>query len=169
MSLAKRLLLFFGILGIILAIPIALISWATKVSLKELPQESIGPWFVLMTGRDLPHKVEDLRAVLYKSRGYQLFYTFKTDEEGCSYILEVFGGPDVQIDEFAEGEFEEYQLQILDRIAFFQKDLGIILFNPKQITGPGYHLYYKYRAQPSAAYEVLIDKGNGKVYIFAES
>lgn len=153
---------------------------------RELPQEEIRPLLKGITGRELPDKADDLRAILYSFSGLQeLFVAFQTDQEGCLYILDAFGGEHVRTWEFPHLEY------IPDMSGFeagceFQKKLGVVLFHKDLLdrihtdfleyagTGrypenavTGYYLELDDRSR-LVFYRVLLFKDRGLVYIFAE-
>ncbi len=132
---------------------------------RELRPKEIRAWLRLITGRRLPSRTEGLRAILNSFRGREIFVTFQTDEEGCSYILDAFGGQDIQVREFVKERDYELPLHSFPNALCWQKELNIVLFDPEAIEAAT-HLHSGYESP--LVYEVLIDKNRAKVYIYAE-
>ena len=153
---------------------------------RELPQEEIRPLLQSITGRELPDKVDGLRAILYSFSGLEeLFVAFQTDQEGCLYILDAFGGQHVRTWEFPHRE------HITDTSGFqagceFQKKLGMVLFDKDLLDQihtdfleyagagrypenavTGYYLEFN-AASKLVFYRVLVFKDQGLVYICAD-
>jgi len=156
---------------------------------RELHIEEIEPFLIQLTGRKLPGKVENLRAILFGYRGYKdLYVAFKTDQKGCSYILDVFSGQDVPKQEFPQDTDEPFKwdVDIFDMGYNFQKKLGIVLFDKNlydRVRGDAMELantgrypedavtgyYIEFDAKSKLAfYRILVFKDLGIVYIFAE-
>jgi len=131
---------------------------------RELRPSEIRPWFKLITGRDLPEKTEGLRAMLWFFRDREIFVAFQTDDEGCSYILDAFGGQGVQKGEFVKERDYVLPLAGFVRAQHWQKRLGIVLFDQQTV---GAACYLDSGDNPPIAYEVLIDKDRCKVYIYS--
>jgi len=157
--------------------------------LRELSQEEIRPMLKRITGRELPTKLEDLRAILFSYKGLENFFVaFQSDQEGCLYILDAFGGQDVFRQEFPQEGNNPFKWDLVgfDEGYRFQKKLGVVLFNkdlldrirydalehantgryPKDaVTGH----YLEFDASSKLTfYRVLVFKDRGLVYICAE-
>lgn len=100
---------------------------------RELPQEEIRPLLKGITGRELPDKADDLRAILYSFSGLEeLFVAYQTDQEGCLYILDAFGGEHVKMHEFPHADnntFEWHGMADFSTGCRYQKQLGVVLFD----------------------------------------
>ncbi len=169
-----------------------LLAWATTGTLRELPQRRIRPMVKRFTGRELPGKAEDLRAIFHSYRGRQIFVAFQTDHEGCSYILDAFAGKHVQRHEFPHAEnnpFEWHGMSAFSRGCWYQKELGVTLFDEDLInritrddleylkTGhypedalTGYYLAgasFDLGSKSWRHYVILVFKDRGLVYLFA--
>lgn len=131
---------------------------------RELRPNEIRPWFKLITGRELPEKTEGLRGILYFFRDREIFVAFQTDQQGCSYILDTFGGQDVQVREFVKERDYVFPLAGFVSANYWQKKLGISLFDPQTL---GVACYLDSGGHPDTGYQVLIDKDRSKVYIYS--
>lgn len=189
----SRMLIFFIVFIQIIAI-FLLLFLATRRShsiIRELSQEEIKPTLKRITGRELPDKAEELKAILYSRAAgglEHIFVSFQTDQKGCLYTLDTFGGQDVKREEFPQvgknpfrwirsGFNEGYR---------FQKKLGVVLFDkdlldriihdflecvkkgryPKDAV-TGYYLEFD-ASSKLTRYRVLVFKDQSLVYIFAE-
>jgi hypothetical protein len=124
---------------IIICLFLLLLSRVTKGTLRELPQRRIRPMVKRFTGRELPGKVEDLRAIFRSYRGVEaIFLAFQTDQQGCSYILDAFAGKHVKMHEFppAEGtSFDCTGILVFHKACwYYQKELGVTLFDEDLIN-----------------------------------
>ena len=185
-------MLIFFIVVIPIIVIFLLLFFATRQShsiLRELSQEEIRPMLKRITGGELPGKVEDLRAILYSYSGLEdLFVAFQTDQEGCLYILDEFGGQDVLRQEFPSIEKSPFQWirDGFDEGCHFQEKLGVAIFDKELLdrltrdylervnTGlypkdaiTGYYLEFD-ASSKLVFYRVLVFKDQGLVYIFAE-
>ena len=187
-----------GLIGVVLIIVgclfLSLLARVTKGTLRELPQRQIRPMVKRFTGRELPGKAEDLRAIFHSYRGLELiFVVFQTNQEGCSYILDAFVGKHVKMHEFPHAEnntFEWHGMADFSTGCRYQKQLGVVLFDEDLIgrirrddleyvnTGryptdavTGYYLAGA-SFDPSSKiwchYAVVVFKDQGLVYICAE-
>jgi hypothetical protein len=131
----KILISFFAcILIIILCSYLLLFTKRNTRFPRELSQDEIRPILKHITERDLPIYVEELRAIFYSYHGLEdIFIAFKTNQEGCSFILNEFGsGQDILKQEFPDKEYNRMEFG-MEAFVFngyqFQKKLGIDLFD----------------------------------------
>jgi len=189
----KKMLIFFialiFALIIIICPVISFLAWLSDPGevARELHQEEIRPMLKRITGRELPAKVEDLRAIFYYCEGLEnLLVAYQTDEEGCLYALDAFGGQDVKKEQFPRVGFRVGSSGF-DKAYFYQKRLGLTLFDEnlidrlrrdytKQITTrrfpkdavTGWYLEFNTISKLyTYKYKVLIFKDLGIVYIYA--
>jgi len=161
-------------------------------SVRELRREDISPMLKRITGKELPDKVKDLRAIVFSEGDFekieQLFVAFQTDQENCSRILDEFGGQDVnERHEFPQDENNPFSWDMysFEQGYHFQQKLGVDLFDidlinrirddalehantfsyPKDaVTG----YYLEFNASSKLLYHrVLVFKDRGIVYITA--
>lgn len=181
--------IFIAIIGLFL-LPFILSGCADDDHVcRELRSEEIEPFLIQLTGHELPDKVEDLRAILFGYNGYKdLYVAFKTDQKGCLYMLDLFGGQDVVRQEFPQDKNNPFQwdIDIFDIGYDLQKKLGIVLFDKNlydrvqgdalvhAFTGrypkdaiTGYYIEFDARSK-LAFYRILVFKDLGIVYVFAE-
>lgn len=101
-------MLIFFIVFIPIVVIFLLLFLATRRShsiLRELSKEEIRPILKRIAGRDLPSKAEELRAILYSYSVLEnLYVAFQTNQEGCLYTLDEFGGQNVKREEFPQVE-----------------------------------------------------------------
>ena len=163
-----------------------------RSTLRELSQEEIRPTLKRITGQDLPTYVEELRAIQYSYSDLEdIFIAFKTNQEGCSFILNEFGsGQDIMKQEFPDKEYSrvEYSMVVFLHGYHFQKKLGVDLFDidlierisdehldyvftnryPKDAV-TGYYLKFAGADNSNSIfYRVLVFKNLNIVYITAE-
>ena len=163
---------------------------------RELKQEEIRPKIKGIIGKELPDTVENLRAVIYsvgKNDVYvDLYVTFHTDSNGCSYILKEFGGPDVKRQTSFREQYDgdrSFSLTAFRRGYHLQQECGAVLFDmdlvkrakydyaiPDPITGnfpedavTGYYICFEGEYEPEILYNyhVLVFTDRGLVYICA--
>lgn len=193
----KKMLIFFIALIFALIIVICpfilFLAWLSDPGyiIRELHQEEIRPMLKRITGRELPAKVEDLRAIFYYCEGLEnLLVAYQTDEEGCLYTLDAFGGQDVKKEQFPRVGFRVDSSGFDKAYYDFQKDLkelGVTLFDEnlmdqlrrdytEQITTrrfpkdavTGWYLEFNTISKLYIYnYKVLIFKDLGVVYIYA--
>ena len=190
----KRKMLIFSIVFMLVISTccsvLLLLARHNRSTLRKLSQREIRPILKRITGRDLPSKSEELRAILYSYHGLEdIFVAFRTDEEGCSYVLDEFGsGQDIMRQEFPHKEYNHLRYSMVTFLNgyLFQKKLGIDLFDkdlierikhehleyvnmnsyPKDAVN-GYYLKFS-ESSKLAFYRILVFKDLNIVYIFAE-
>ncbi len=101
---------------------------------RELSVNEIRPMLKEITGKALPDKAEGLRAILWGECGIrELYLVFHTDQDGRSYIMEEFGGQNVEKHDFPDEKncdsFRWTALRNFDRGYLFQRELGVMLFD----------------------------------------
>lgn len=192
------LILLFCIVSIIISI-ITISLYAHYVILREflrnpeyrvLSAEEIRPIFNQITERQLPDKVENLRAIYSDFRSIEdIYLSFQTDQEGFSYILNGFGGQKVQVIEFPESEvtslWRDGVVRAFLKGCYQQEDLGIELFDENLLNRIRTDLYKRdhktrqypsdavagwcldYSVKPTKYYSILLFKEKHLVYIFA--
>ncbi len=194
---SKKLILIFSIASILMLVIIcsfiSFLAWLYEpnVVLRELRQEEIRPMLKRITGRELPGKVEDLRAILYSRAAgglEDIFVSFQTDQQGFLYTLDAFGGQDVKMEEFPQVGKNPFRWirAGFDEGYRFQKKLGVVLFDkdlldriihdalehdntgrfPKDAV-TGYYLEFN-DSSKLVNYNVLVFEDLGVVYISAE-
>jgi hypothetical protein len=136
-----------------------------KAHEREISVEEIRPAFLRVTKRELPSKADGLRAIFEDSREPSIFVRFETDPEGIEYILEEFGGERVTSKNLNADDWrlrEHSGLGIFTRFSFWQRELGINLFDANEVESCHVLEYSGYRG-----YKILIDEQKNTVYIFA--
>jgi hypothetical protein len=181
----------FKVLLALFLLPFTLSGCNNNRVCRELSREEIRPFLKRITGIELSSKVkvEDLRAILFGYNGLEdLYVAFNTDQEGCLYILDVFGGKEVLRQEFPQDKNNPYSwdISIFDSVYNLQKKVSIALFDKNLLdrikddalehanTGSysedaiaGYYLEFDAKSKLSS-YRILVFKDLGIVYIFAE-
>lgn len=181
---------FFKIMTIISIISLTLFlpAGCRRTSIcRELQKEEIRPMLTSLTGSELPTNVEDIRAIFFAADDighYEILYVaIRTDQKGCEDIMDIFGGKNVQIEEFPLDENNPYELMSGFEIGCdIQEDLGVDLFDkelinqiereamvyalkghyPKDVVK---YYYFKGSCSESVFYTVLIFKDRGIAYI----
>lgn len=156
---------------------------------RELHPEEIRPMLKRMTGRELVGKAEGLRAIFYRYGPVEdLFVAFQTDQEGCSDVLQAFGGQNVRMEEFPDvenGPFgwtmagfrigyarelsrDPFDQDLIDRIRDDALEYYALGHYPKDAI-TGYYLECSTGSESHEIfYNVLIFKDEGVVYVFGE-
>lgn len=188
-NIVPSVLVVFVLLVIVCLILFVLERHPGNSAYRELRKQEIRPTLKRITGRGLPTKVENLRAILFVYNGLEdLGVAFQTDQEGCSYILDEFGGENVLMEEFPDVKSQPFEWDFagFDQAYGFQKKLGVVLFDknlydriqldalehantgdyPKDAVS-GYYLEFNADSK-SVFYRVLIFKEQALVYISAE-
>ena len=130
----------FMTISIISLTPVFLAGCRRTSISRELQKEEIRPILTRLTGRELPTKVENLRAIFHiegdRERLEELYVAFRTDQKGCEYILDTFGGQNVQREEFPLDENNPFKWRMSDFLyaCRLQKDLGVDLFDEELIN-----------------------------------
>jgi len=133
----RRGFAMFIVIVAIFLLPFVLSGCTDKSVCRELRREEIGPMLMRLTGRELPGKVEDLRAILFAERSFEhLFVAIRTDQKGCEYLLDAFGGQDVQREEFPRDKNNPFSWNMSGfwTGCRFQEKLGVDLFDEELIN-----------------------------------
>ena len=177
----RRLCIYLGIVGLIVVGSVILCGFAIGELRKhpplwyydnfkgpcELPTRLIRQAFQELTDRELPQKADGLRAIYNgATRDPSIFVRFETDSEGIAYILEKFGGRGVKINTFDDTDSKKRHsvLHVSGMLFSYQEKSGIHIFDWKDVKS-GLELKYSAGKQPS--YEIVIDKQQNAVYVFA--
>lgn len=176
----RRLCIYLGSVGLVVVGLVILFGFAITelrkhpplwyyinlaTSPRELPTRLISPAFQYVTDRELPQKAESLRAIFVGGRDPSIFVRFETDSEGIAYILEKFSGRDVKTSTFdADSKRRHSVLRVHGMLSYYQEKTGIHIFDWKEVKS-GLELKYSAGIQPS--YEIVIDKQQNSVYVFA--
>jgi len=150
---------------------------------RALEYEEVGPVLRSFTGRRLPGEVQDLQAILFDDTLYSreslpaLYLAFQTNEQGCSYVLNEFRGPNVRIELFSEQPLgTDRWLWNFGRFfngCVYQNELGMMLFDmdllrdiqQAQVVNAQFPeaVYYL----QCSSYGVLVLPDRGTVYLYA--
>lgn len=150
---------------------------------QALGQKEAARVLLRFTGQKLPTNIEDFQAILYddtftsRESLPRLYLAFRTDEEGCSHILNQFHGPNARVERFSEQslgsdrwlwDFRHFSAGCSD-----QAGLGMVLFDRDlldaiqqaqvHITAFPEDVYYA--QSPSCGAVVLMDRR--VVYLYA--
>jgi len=159
---------------------------------RALREEEIRPMVEELTGKALPGKAEDLRALMWGEAGIrELYLAFQTDQDGCSHILQAFGGEGVERHDFPDEDDRDSSawgfLHNFDRGYAFQKELGLMVFyrtvfgrvgtDALQYVGTGtypdkavtghYLRFYDDTEPLETWYDILVFPDQGIVYLCA--
>lgn len=187
----KRRLVARRVIGVVvLAIACVVLAFAVLRCIgpsprryRTLGQEEAARVLKRFTGRQLPSEVEAFQAILFDDTVQSreplptLYLAFQTDEQGCSYVLNEFRGPNVRIQLSSEQPLGTdrwwWNFGRFFRGCDYQNELGVLLFDrdllrdiqQAQVANAQFPEAVHYVQSPS--YGVLVLADRRVVYLYA--